>query len=104
MNLLKRVFGESKQPEWSEIIGRGAQIIDVRTPAEYRGGHVKGSKNIPLSDLGGHLEKLKKAGKPIITCCASGQRSGVAQRKMESLGMEAYNGGPWQRVAQIIQS
>ena len=103
LNLLRKAFGESRQIDWEPILERKPLIIDVRTPAEFSRGKVKGSKNIPLSDLGGHIGKLRKAGKPVITCCASGNRSGIAQRKLEELGIEAYNGGAWQTVARMTQ-
>jgi rhodanese-related sulfurtransferase len=53
------------------LVKNGAQIIDVRTPAEYNGGHIKGAKNIPLQSLNQNLGKINK-NKPVITCCASG--------------------------------
>jgi rhodanese-related sulfurtransferase len=42
------------------LVKNGAQIIDVRTPAEFNGGHIKGAKNIPLQSLNQNLEKLIK--------------------------------------------
>ena len=51
-------------------------IIDVRSYAEYMGGHVAGSINIPLQDLHQHLDEIKSMPQPIILCCASGNRSG----------------------------
>ncbi|MEN9421336.1 MAG: hypothetical protein RLZZ107_810, partial [Bacteroidota bacterium] len=34
-------------------------IIDVRTRAEFAGGHVAGSINIPLQEITGHIEEIK---------------------------------------------
>ena len=31
---------------------QGAQLVDVRGPAEYAGGHAPGSVNIPLQEIG----------------------------------------------------
>jgi rhodanese-related sulfurtransferase len=72
----------------------GAVIIDVRSAGEYRGGHIPGSKNIPLQNLSGQIAKLDKK-KPIITCCASGMRSGSAKSLLKAKGFEVYNGGSW---------
>ncbi|HWR33606.1 MAG TPA: rhodanese-like domain-containing protein, partial [Chitinophagaceae bacterium] len=77
------------------LMQQGAQIIDVRTIGEYRSGHIRGSVNIPLDTLQQNLSKLKKD-KPIITCCASGMRSGSAKNILKSNGFaEVYNGGGW---------
>ncbi|MCB0628955.1 MAG: rhodanese-like domain-containing protein [Saprospiraceae bacterium] len=96
INFLKKLFGGG--PDLKEIISRNAMIIDVRTPEEFRRGHVKGSVNIPLNSLHGNIKKLQKKKVPIITCCASGRRSGIAAKQLEQVGIEAYNGGPWTRV------
>lgn len=33
--------------------------------------------------------------KPVITCCRSGNRSGMAQSVLTAAGIDCYNGGPW---------
>ncbi|HJV89601.1 MAG TPA: rhodanese-like domain-containing protein [Holophagaceae bacterium] len=73
------------------------QIIDVRTPGEFAGGHAPGSLNIPLDQLEARLGDLDK-GRPVILCCATGGRSGMATRFLQSLGYVATNAGPWQAV------
>jgi rhodanese-related sulfurtransferase len=70
----------------------------VRSPEEFQGGHVAESLNIPLQDIPNQLEKLKEITKPLILCCASGNRSGQAQRFLMSQGIECYNGGSWMDV------
>jgi rhodanese-related sulfurtransferase len=73
----------------------GAQIVDVRTKEEFQSGHIKGSVNLPLNNLGNQMNKLKKD-KPVITCCASGMRSAAARNILKSRGFkEVYNGGGW---------
>ena len=52
-------------------------ILDVRTPEEFKEGHIEGAILIPVSELGGRLDELPKD-KPIITYCKSGGRSGNA--------------------------
>jgi len=73
-------------------------VVDVRSPEEFQGGHVSESINIPLQDIPNHLEKLKAIKKPLILCCASGNRSGQAQRFLIAEGIECYNGGSWMDV------
>ena len=70
-------------------------VVDVRTRAEYSGGHVKGSVNIPLQEITGHIEEIKAMEQPIIFCCASGGRSGQATQYFKSLGVNCENGGSW---------
>ena len=92
---IKKLMGIGPKVDLGNVIARGATIIDVRTSREYEQGHLKGSVNIPLASLGSQLAKLKKD-KPVITCCASGMRSGSAKSMLESNGFsEVYNGGSW---------
>ncbi len=70
-------------------------IVDVRSIEEYRGGHVVGSLNIPLQEIPERVEELKALEQPLILCCASGNRSGQAERYLSQLGMICYNGGSW---------
>ncbi|MBS1526348.1 MAG: rhodanese-like domain-containing protein [Bacteroidetes bacterium] len=92
---IKKLFGTSPKTDLGKLIAEGAQIIDVRTPAEYASGHIKGSVNIPLSTLESRLGKLKKD-RPVITCCASGIRSRSAAAILRSKGFgKVYNAGSW---------
>ncbi len=70
-------------------------IIDVRTRAEFNGGHVNGSINIPLQEITEHIEEIKTMDQPIVFCCASGGRSGQATHYFKSLGVNCENGGSW---------
>lgn len=62
-------------------------ILDVRTAAEYRSGHIEGAKNVPHDKLPKGLGK-KWAGKEssIVVYCQSGSRSGAALRALRSAG------------------
>ena len=93
MGLFSSIFGKSA--DFAQLVKDGAVILDVRTPGEYAGGHIKGSKNIPLQSIQQNLSKIPKD-KVIITCCASGMRSGSAKSMLLSNGFkEVHNGGGW---------
>jgi rhodanese-related sulfurtransferase len=78
-----------------ELIKTGqATIIDVRTPAEYAGGHVANSINIPLNEVAARIDEIKSK-KNIVLCCASGNRSGMATEFLKQNGIECENGGSW---------
>jgi rhodanese-related sulfurtransferase len=95
LNLLKNIFSAAPQADYAALVKSGALIIDVRTPGEFNSGHIKGSINIPLDDIRNKTEELKKKNKVIITCCRSGNRSGMAKSMLESAGIECHNGGAW---------
>ncbi|MEC4049576.1 rhodanese-like domain-containing protein [Flavobacterium sp. SUN046] len=99
MGLLSMLGLSGKSESVKEFMDKGAVIIDVRTPAEYSGGHIKGSKNIPLNTIGNQIDALKKSNKPIIACCASGMRSAQATSILKSNGIEAMNGGGWSSLS-----
>jgi rhodanese-related sulfurtransferase len=98
---IKNLMGMN-QVNFAELVKNGAQIIDVRTPGEYRDGHIKGSVNIPLQSLQSNLSKIKKD-KPVITCCASGMRSATAKGILRTNGFEdVHNGGGWMSLQNKI--
>jgi phage shock protein E len=73
-------------------------VVDVRTREEFSGGHVAGSINIPLQEVVDRKDEIFDYGKPVIFCCASGNRSGQAAMYFKSLGLECENGGSWMDV------
>lgn len=75
------------------------QIIDVRTENEFNNGHISNSINIPVNEVPNLVDKFKEMPKPIILCCASGARSGMATEYLTKFGVEeVYNGGSWKDV------
>ena len=70
-------------------------IVDVRTPAEFSGGNVAGSINIPLQELGTRMDEVKALTQPLVLCCASGNRSGMATQMLSQQGIDCCNGGSW---------
>lgn len=63
--------------EAKEKIDAGAQIIDVRTPGEYAGGHVPGAINIPHMSILNQKDKLA-TDRPLVFICQVGSRSALA--------------------------
>ncbi|MGZ3920752.1 MAG: rhodanese-like domain-containing protein [Bacteroidia bacterium] len=97
ISLFKKLFGNDSA-DLTELIKKGAAIIDVRSKAEFETGHVKGSVNIPLEQIGSSVNKLK-GHNHIIICCRSGNRSGMAQQTLQAKGFaNVTNGGSWQNV------
>lgn len=98
--LINKLFGGNKKLK--DAIERDAIIIDVRSPDEYAQGHIKGAVNIPLQMIEGQIPQIKKYNKPVITCCKSGMRSAAAAGKLNSAGIEVYNGGSWGTVQKLL--
>ena len=96
ITLLKKIFGLGPSVNYAELVQQGAIIVDVRSKAEFTGGHIKGAINIPVNVLSNHLGQLKDKNKTIITCCASGMRSAAAKNILKSNGYTSvHNGGGW---------
>ena len=103
MGLFGSIFGTGTKTEnVKELLDKGAVIIDVRTVAEFNGGHVKGSKNIPLQLIRDRVNEIKKLNKPVVLCCASGARSGQATNYLQAQGIECVNGGSWTSVNRMV--
>jgi len=102
---LKDLLGIGKRKELLlEAIRRGPYIIDVRTPQEYRMGHIQQAVNIPLELISKNADKIRKFDKPVITCCQSGSRSGRAARRLRKKGIpEVLNGGGWVSLKDLMR-
>jgi phage shock protein E len=82
-----------------QIIKNGeGTILDVRTRAEFQGGHAEGSVNIPVGELMQRLEEVKVLKSPLVLCCASGGRSSMATHLLKQQGIACHDAGPWVRV------
>lgn len=69
--------------------GSAPPIIDVRTPDEYRAGHVPGAVNIPLQEFPQRLGELNAyRDKEVVLYCESGMRASHGARWLESKGFE----------------
>ena len=53
-------------------------MVDVRTVAEFKTGHIKDSVNVPLDTISKEPHMIKKINKPVIAVCRSGKRSSMA--------------------------
>jgi len=85
------------------FIKEGAVLVDVRTIAEYEGGHVDGALNIPVDELE-HLAKnmLSNHGDIILLYCLSGSRAMIAKQLLKKAGYEnVYNLGTLGRADSI---
>ena len=81
-----------------ELKKNGALLIDVRSPAEFASGNAPGTLNIPLPDLGSRLSEIPKTS-PVVLCCASGTRSGMAKLLLKKNGYpKVYNIGTWTKL------
>lgn len=82
----------------------GALVIDVRSPEEFRGGHVTSAVNIPLDELQESLPRhVKDKGQVLLLHCLSGGRSGVAKMQLRRMGYtHVFNLGSYNRAKRIV--
>ena len=89
--------------------GQAATLIDVRTPPEYRAGHVSGALLLPLDELdpGKLEERTGQPGlgreRPLYLTCASGRRARQAAERLVEAGLPnvaVIDGGTqaWERA------
>lgn len=65
-------------------------LLDVRTPGEYKQGHISGAMLIPLNELSTKVARIPK-GREIICVCEFGSRSSVAARQLNAQGYKISN-------------
>jgi rhodanese-related sulfurtransferase len=67
--------------------GQPVNLVDVRTPAEYRDAHVAFARNVPLDQLDPDAIGPAAAGQPVYLICRSGRRSQQACEKLQKAGL-----------------
>ena len=81
------------------------KVIDVRSPLEFRMGHVDGAVNMPIERFASYLEELKGYEETLVLCCASGGRSAMAVQYLAQHNVEnVYDAGPWQNAKMILSN
>ena len=68
-----------------DLLGRGAQLVDVRTPMEFQQGALPGSVNLPVQAIQRAPRELDPQ-RPVIVYCRSGSRSAFAKSWLEAMG------------------
>lgn len=83
-----RSGGQSVAPtEAVRLMNQGAVLVDVRTKAEFDGGHILDARHVPQEEVAQAGETLKRfKEKAVIVCCESGMRSGAAARVLHGQG------------------
>ena len=84
------LFDFMKRPDMGQELERfartpGALLLDVRTEEEYAGGHIPGSRNVPLGTLG-RAELPADPETPLFVYCLSGARSRQAASVLRRAG------------------
>ena len=66
-----------------------ALVLDVRESGEWSSGHIPGARHIALGQLEKRMSELEKLkDRPVILCCASGNRSSSACGRLKKGGFE----------------
>lgn len=70
-----------------ELKDKAKQFIDVRTPSEFKGNHIRGFNNIPLHQLAKKSDRLSKDSE-VVLICQSGMRSNKASKLLKKQGYQ----------------
>ena len=91
MNILEKRYKQIFVTEIRELYEKNAFFLDVRDEDEFEYGHIKGAKNIPLSELRDRLDEIPED-RDLYVHCRSGQRSYNAVMALQQLGFKnVYN-------------
>ncbi len=63
-----------------------ALLLDVRTPQEYREGHIPGSRNLPLQAIHKAVSMVEDKSAKLFVYCHCGERSGEAAAALRGMG------------------
>ena len=103
--LLVAKGGQISAKDAATYLKNGALVIDVRSSAEFSSGHLTNAINIPLDEItNGVPQRVKDKSQVLLLHCQSGMRSGVAQKKLTSLGYtNTFNLGSYSRAESILK-
>ncbi len=93
---LKRGFDSNKditKDQINEFINKGAIFIDVRSPQEFREGHIDGAISIPDYRFQKLIQQYSiDKESVVIVYCSTGHRSQRCQKVMQNMGYKnVYN-------------
>lgn len=98
---MKRQLGKNEITieQLDNFIRRGAIVIDVRSPQEFREGHIDNALCIPDYEIMYKIRNIiPNKQQEIVLYCSSGNRSGRVQKKLNEIGYSQvynlYNGYP----------
>ena len=85
------IFDFFKQPDINKGLKEYAEkenavLLDVRTPQEYREGHIPGSKNVPLQTIDQVTSIVENKDTALYVYCHSGARSRQATAMLQHIG------------------
>jgi hydroxyacylglutathione hydrolase len=69
------------------------QIVDVRSPREWKNGHVPGARHFFLPELPKRMGELNKS-KSVAVYCASGYRASIGASMLKKAGFETVSNVP----------
>ena len=91
LNILYGRFRQVPVSSVRQLVKDKAYIVDVREKDEFELGHIKGAKNVPLSELRKRMKEIPK-NKPVYLHCRSSQRSYNALLALQANGYDqVYN-------------
>jgi hydroxyacylglutathione hydrolase/adenylyltransferase/sulfurtransferase len=90
MNDRSTIETELEPRRGAELIEAGAELVDVRRPFEYEAGHLAGARNIEINKLSAAADSIARE-RPVLFCCRTGDRSGMAAQAFREAGYDAYN-------------
>lgn len=73
--------------EMLDLVDDGAVLVDVRTLAEYKSGHLDGAINLPVETISDNIEnEISDKNTKIVLYCRSGNRSATAVQTLIDMG------------------
>jgi hydroxyacylglutathione hydrolase len=73
--------------------GDGLEVLDVRTVAEWRAGHIAGARHLMAGEVLDHLDQLPRRDTPLAIVCGGGYRSTVIASLLQREG--------WREIANV---
>jgi phage shock protein E len=101
----RKKAGQISAQDARAYVEKGALLIDVRSPGEFKAGHLPSVINIPLGEIETVLpRRAHDKNQVLLLHCQSGMRSSAAVTKLKRMGYaNAFNLGSYGRAKNILK-
>jgi phage shock protein E len=99
-----RRWGQIPKKAATDLVRKGALVVDVRPPDRFNSGHLSQAFNMPVDEIEGMIrEKVRDRSRVILVHCQFGLRSKKAKERLTRIGYtNVFDLGSYERAFRVV--